>query len=114
MSKQDRLQNCIFVKTILMFLVILGHSAAFWSEQWFTENPVYESALLKYLYEWLGSFHVYTFVLVSGYIFAEKMSGGGGVCQVYTVFEKQNSETSCSLCIYRGCVGCTDFATFFS
>lgn len=54
MSKKDRFQNCTFVKTFLMFLVILGHSVAFWSRRWFTKNPVYNAVLLNYLYEWLG------------------------------------------------------------
>lgn len=71
------LKNCTFVKTVLMLLVILGHSMAFWSGSWFTGNPEITSLSMNYLYKWINSFHVFAFALVSGYIFAFKVSGGG-------------------------------------
>lgn len=71
------LKNCTFVKTILMILVILGHSMAFWSGSWFTGNPEITSICMNYIYKWINSFHVFAFVLVSGYIFAFKVSEGG-------------------------------------
>lgn len=70
----NALQNCTFVKTILMLLVILGHSAAFWNGNWFTNNPIFHSRGLALFGEWLGSFHIYAFTVVSGYIFAFKMN----------------------------------------
>lgn len=76
-TKTDALQNCGFVKTILMFCVILGHACAFWSGHWFTENPAIPSKGLNILYLWVNSFHIYAFALVSGYIFAYKVGGGG-------------------------------------
>lgn len=76
-SNDKYLHNCTYVKTILMFLVILGHSVAFWSGSWFTENPIIPSRGLDYLYCWLNSFHTFTFSLVSGYIFASKILKGG-------------------------------------
>lgn len=72
-----KLDNCTFVKTILMLLVILGHAMAFWSGDWFTANPIIPSQGLKIMYTWLNSFHIYGFTLVSGYIFAFKIRGGG-------------------------------------
>lgn len=78
MDKKTTLLNCTFVKTILMLTVILGHSTAFWANDWFTaREPVFAADWLGILSNWLGSFHIYAFVLVSGYIFAYKMSGGG-------------------------------------
>ncbi len=74
---ESNLKNCAFVKTILMLLVILGHACAFWSGHWFTENPMIQSQGLSILYSWVGSFHIFAFALVSGYIFAFKISGGG-------------------------------------
>lgn len=71
------LQNCRFVKTVLMILVIFGHSAAFWSGTWFTENPAIPSEGLNYLYGWINSFHIFAFTLVSGYIYTSKRIGGG-------------------------------------
>lgn len=64
----NKIDNCTFVKTILMLLVIVYHSCLFVSEGWF---PVAnkESTVLSYLADWLNSFHIYTFTLVSGYIY---------------------------------------------
>lgn len=74
---ESYLKNSVFVKTILMLLVILGHACAFWSGHWFTENPILQSQGLSVIYSWVGSFHIFAFALVSGYIFAFKISGGG-------------------------------------
>lgn len=67
----NELNNCTFIKTILMVLIVLYHSILFWSENWFlvVGTPVFQCQLLKYLAVWLNSFHIYTFSLVSGYIF---------------------------------------------
>lgn len=75
--KDQHLNEASFVKTILMLLVILGHAMAFWSGDWFTSDPILQSKGLNGLYTWLNSFHIYAFTLVSGYIFAFKIRGGG-------------------------------------
>lgn len=71
MDKQNQLilKNCNFVKCILMILVVLGHSLDFWTGNWFTKDPVYSAPVLSLVADWLNSFHVQTFTLVSGYIF---------------------------------------------
>lgn len=69
MIKDRELNNCNFVKTILMIIVVLYHCMIFWTGTWFNETPVYSSALLKFLSQWLNSFHIYGFALVSGYLF---------------------------------------------
>ena len=71
------LQNTTFIKTILMMLVIVCHAADFWTRKWFTQNPILPSNTLGLLANWLGSFHVYCFALVSGYLFAFKVMSGG-------------------------------------
>ncbi len=54
-----------------MLLVVIGHCASLWTtEGWFNQPPVQESMILGNLSSWIGSFHIYAFVLVSGYIFA--------------------------------------------
>lgn len=65
------LHNCDFAKTIFMLLVVLGHSSRFWNGDWFTYcAPVLKiSVLLKMMSVWLGSWHIYAFALVSGYLF---------------------------------------------
>ena len=77
MDKNVMLKNSMFVKEVLMLLVILGHAVHFWTGDWFTNNPFYESRSLAALSDWIVSFHIYTFVLLSGYIFAFKKMGGG-------------------------------------
>lgn len=67
---QKNLENCIFVKTILMMLVIVYHSMVFWGGDWFNVKSVaIECNVLKYLALWLNSFLIYGFVFISGYLF---------------------------------------------
>ncbi len=70
------LKNCTFIKTTLMITVILYHSCLFWRGNWLDSPPIIESRFLALLSQWLGTFHIYAFTLVSGYIFAFKMSKG--------------------------------------
>lgn len=71
------LNNCTFVKTSLMLMVIIYHSCVFWTSTWWDTPPVFKSPVLSYFATWLDSFHIYTFTLVSGYIFAYKRLNGG-------------------------------------
>ena len=64
------LSNCTFLKTILMLSVVLYHSVVFWTEKWLVvQSPVITSRVLCFFAEYLNSFHIYGFALVSGYIF---------------------------------------------
>ena len=74
---EKQLSNVGFIKTILMCMVILGHACDFWTGNWFTENPVFQSQGLSAFAGWLNSFHIFAFALASGYIFAFKILGGG-------------------------------------
>lgn len=69
LSKQVELENCTFVKTVLMILVVFYHSILFWGGGWFTNNPVGSSFALPQISKWMNSFHIYGFTLVSGYLF---------------------------------------------
>ena len=68
-NKQDELANCTLIKTILMLLVVLDHSLAYWLGNWFVGNPVFSAPALAGLSGWLNSVHISGFALVSGYIF---------------------------------------------
>lgn len=64
------LDNCYFVKTVLMLLVVFYHSILFWGGAWLDNQPViFKSKVLSILAVWLNTFHIYGFTLVSGYIF---------------------------------------------
>ena len=69
--KNDKmLDNCYFVKTVLMLLVVFYHSILFWGGAWLDNQPViFKSKVLSILAVWLNTFHIYGFTLVSGYIF---------------------------------------------
>lgn len=71
------LSNVKFVKTVLMLIIILGHSFDFWTGTWFTENPALESRGIGIIATWLNSFHIFALALVSGYLFAFKILRGG-------------------------------------
>lgn len=79
-KSEQTLKNCNFSKTILMILVVFYHAIDFWTGTWFTCNPVFESKFLGLLAEYIGSFHIYAFALVSGYIFAYKITCGEYSC----------------------------------
>jgi len=68
-NKQSELENCKFAKTVLMIIIVAYHSVRFWGNNWFIGQPVFEEQFLSILSKWLNSFHVYTFTLISGYIF---------------------------------------------
>jgi len=79
-TTNDKLQTCNFVKCILMMTVVLYHSILFWNGNWFSEveKVAIESNVLKIFSEWLNTFHIYAFTLVSGYIFTYiKLEKGG-------------------------------------
>ncbi len=67
---QAYLSNCSFTKLILMLFVVLCHSVAFFGGDWFTVyKPSGVIPFMKKLADWTGSFHVYGFTIVSGYLF---------------------------------------------
>lgn len=66
-----QLKNIDFIKVILMLLVVVGHATYLWTpDGWFNQPPKQDSQGLSWIAEWLGSFHIYAFALVSGYLFA--------------------------------------------
>ena len=68
-----------------MMLVVFGHACAFWTGNWFTAITVaYQEPMISILFNWVSSFHIYAFTLVSGYIFAYKVMKGE--YKVYSTF----------------------------
>lgn len=67
----DALAHCDFIKVILMTLVVIGHCAALWGiDGWFNTKPSSPSVLLTFITTFVGEFHIFTFVLVSGYLYS--------------------------------------------
>lgn len=68
---REELAYCDFIKIGLMLFVVLGHATRLWGTGgWFNQAPVQQSFMLHWLTMWIGSFHIYAFTLVSGYIFS--------------------------------------------
>ena len=63
------LENCRYVKTILMILVLVYHSCVFWAGGWIPGITVQiEARQIVEFAGWLSTFHIYGFTLVSGYL----------------------------------------------
>jgi fucose 4-O-acetylase-like acetyltransferase len=69
-SRAEQLENCNFIKVILMGFIVLYHSLAMWLPEGWFGMPAQASVSLGLIAQWLNSFHIYAFVLISGYIFA--------------------------------------------
>lgn len=67
--RQTELENCTFVKTALMLLVVVYHSVLYWGGNWFAMSPVFSAPAFSVVAQWLNTFHIYAFALVSGYLF---------------------------------------------
>lgn len=69
--KSEELHNCDFAKVVLMLFVVFGHCCRFWNGNWFSFCiPILNiTDFSKILIWWAVSWHVCTFVLVSGYLF---------------------------------------------
>ena len=86
----DNLKHCDFAKTILMLCVIAGHCCGFWTEAWFTVlKPVYSNEYLGYFANWVGSFHVSGFTLISGYIYYYVKNERGGYSSFTVLLSKK-------------------------
>ena len=64
------LKNCNAIKAVLMLCVVLYHSVLILAGGgWGPIEPANTFAFFKYLSKWLGTFHIYGFTMVSGYIY---------------------------------------------
>lgn len=69
LSKME-LSNCNYIKAILMLVVVLCHCMSIYDDGgWSPYENIDESWIAGILASWTGTFHVYAFTLVSGYIF---------------------------------------------
>ena len=71
MKNDIRIFYCTFVKTVLMVLIVIYHGCALWTNNW-GDFPRIQAPKIGFFAEWLNSFHIYSFTLVSGYIFYYK------------------------------------------
>ena len=63
------IKNVTFVKTVLMVIIVFFHSMLFMKGTWFDAIPIQPEPIPMFICTWMNSFHVMTFVFVSGYLF---------------------------------------------
>lgn len=69
LSRQTEVDNCSFVKSILMLMVVLYHSTLYYAgESWFIGKTV-EIPAFRIFVLWSHSFRMYGFTLVAGYLY---------------------------------------------
>ena len=92
-SQDKELTNCSAVKAILMLAVVLYHSlCVYLPSGWGPYEPAKQSPVLGILAEWLDTFHIYGFALISGYIFYYIKFNGGGIKDISrSLATKQNA-----------------------
>lgn len=68
-KSREELENCSFIKTILMIIVVIYHCILFWSGDWFSVTPKISNNVLPMIAKWLNTFHISGFTFISGYIY---------------------------------------------
>lgn len=80
MDREKELNNCTAIKAILMLIIVIYHSMRVYAEgTWGPYAPMQDAPILGYISDWLNSFHVYAFTLISGYIFSFIKYERGGI-----------------------------------
>ena len=69
MEKSKELSNLNVVRTWLIVCIVFYHSALFWTGAWFPVPTEQTAPYLGWFALWLNSFHIYSFVFLSGYLF---------------------------------------------
>lgn len=70
LAKCDRYEDIAFIKTIMMISVVLCHATAFFTGDWFNICvPVYDAHYLGVFSDFLGTFHIQSFAMASGFCF---------------------------------------------
>lgn len=70
MDKISELKNCTPIKGILMLIIVLYHSMIiFAADTWGPCTRAVDAPILGLIANWMNSFHIYAFTLISGYIF---------------------------------------------
>ena len=77
---KNEIENCTYAKALLMIVIVFYHSIVFWTGDWFSIRPNIQCNFLDILAQWMNSFHIYAFTLVSGYIYYYGKYENGKYC----------------------------------
>lgn len=77
-AENNRFENIAFIKTFMMVCVVLCHSMSFFTGSWFNVLTLDSNAsYLAYFSEFLGTFHIQSFAMASGFLFYYLMTEKG-------------------------------------
>lgn len=65
----DNLKNLQILKNISIIFVVLGHAGCIYANKWSYEIVNAKSVSIKYVTEYIYSFHMPLFVFTSGFIY---------------------------------------------
>lgn len=79
-NQEQELKNCTEVKTLLMLIIVLYHSMIIFvgDGAWAPVTRVVNAPAFGCIANWLNSFHIYAFTLISGYVFCYVKYERGG------------------------------------
>ena len=92
LKRSEELNNCTPIKAILMLIIVLYHSMIIYADGgvWGPCTRADEAPFIGYIAEWMNTWHIYAFVLISGYIFYYIKYEKGGY-QKYLPFLKNKT-----------------------
>ncbi len=70
MNNKERLYNIEFINVIAIILVILGHSGCVYANIWDDDIVYKNSEIIRYITNYIYSFHMPLFVFLSGYLYS--------------------------------------------
>lgn len=72
MEEQQLFAACNYCKTLMMLIIVVFHGLGFWGiRDWYVTAPIDSFPIVELICKWMASFHIYTFVLVAGFLFYE-------------------------------------------
>ena len=69
LSKSNKLDNISVLRIIVLILVILGHCGCIYAKKWDINVVHNSSKTIRYITEYIYSFHMPLFIFVSGYLY---------------------------------------------
>jgi len=71
------MNNINFARTVLIILVILGHSLIFWTGSWVFDNIAIQAPILGHISNWIGTYHTQALTAISGFTYEFIIEKGG-------------------------------------
>ena len=63
------MNNVNFARSVLIVLVVLGHSLIFWTGEWVFGNVAIQEPILGHISNWFGTFHTHALTAISGFTY---------------------------------------------